>query len=156
MAQTWMNTDGKPIYYANRADDPTPRTLCETVGAVALTRAYNNTIILCDSYWGFPRFSRECADANSVFDQVHILLHELLHLRGTRNYRYHHDQHFDQLSREQALNNADSFALYAYKAWCHKYRPSSAAARTVGVPTGYRYIAACLWRFVRLAVRGPK
>ncbi|KAF6811237.1 deuterolysin metalloprotease [Colletotrichum musicola] len=72
----------------------------------------NGYIVVCDYWFQFPSSSSACHAA----DQPYVLIHEATHLSevaGTDDVCYGYEGCVDSLSTSQALNNADSFAMYA-------------------------------------------
>ncbi|KAI8207959.1 hypothetical protein KHU50_008159 [Colletotrichum sp. SAR 10_65] len=70
-------------------------------------------IVVCDYWFQFPASTSTCHGA----DQPYVLVHESTHLSevaGTDDVCYGYEGCVDGLSTSQALNNADSFAMYAH------------------------------------------
>ncbi|TEA13429.1 Neutral protease 2-like protein [Colletotrichum sidae] len=72
----------------------------------------NGYIVVCDYWFQFPASGGACHAA----DQPYVLVHESTHLSevgGTDDVCYGYAGCVDSLGTSQALNNADSFAMYA-------------------------------------------
>ncbi|EXF79751.1 metalloproteinase [Colletotrichum fioriniae PJ7] len=69
-------------------------------------------IVVCDYFFQFPASTTSCR----ATDQPYVLVHESTHLTevaGTDDVCYGYEGCVDSLSTSQALNNADSFAMYS-------------------------------------------
>lgn len=82
-------------------------------GVVAYTQPGSNEFIaLCDYWFQFPAKNTACHDA----DQPYVLIHEATHLvavKGTDDICYGYNGCVTAISASQALNNADTYALYS-------------------------------------------
>ncbi|KMU76812.1 neutral protease 2 [Coccidioides immitis RMSCC 3703] len=83
-----------------------------TINAIA--DSWISFITICPRFfWAYPPTSPEC----HATDQTSILLHEMTHMRhvyspGTNDFAYGYDN-VTKLPADQAINNADTFAIYA-------------------------------------------
>jgi deuterolysin len=82
-------------------------------GVIAYTQPARNIIANCDLFYTLPAVSRGCGDQS----RASTVLHEFTHAPGvfapsTQDFAYGYAAS-TRLSASQALNNADSFALYA-------------------------------------------
>lgn len=105
--ESGSTTSGATRYYC---DDTQNR--CEP-GVLAYTLPSQNTVTNCPSFYDLPIISKEC----HAQCQASTVLHELTHNPGVyepfcEDHAYGYDS-IRRLSSRQALNNADSFSLFA-------------------------------------------
>jgi deuterolysin len=82
-------------------------------GVIAYTSPAQNIIANCDIFYQLPAVSRGCGDQS----QAATVLHEFTHAPGifppgTQDFAYGYSAS-TRLSAQQAINNADNYALYA-------------------------------------------
>lgn len=100
-------TDGNTEYYCGDV-----LGACRS-GVIAYTSPAQNIIANCDLFYSLPAVSRGCGDQS----QASTVLHEFTHAPGifppgTDDFAYGYEAS-TRLSPQQAVNNADNYALFA-------------------------------------------